>query len=140
MKKSSLSAVASGILALAGIGYAVPSQAHHSFATEFDSHKPLVLEGTVTKIRWVNPHSWIYIDVKNPDGSVTNWGLEFGTPLSLTTKGITRSQVSAGTHVRLAGFRAKNGGAFGYAATVAFADGRTVQIGGAPDAPSPALR
>lgn len=139
MKKSKVLAILGGAAALAGIGYALPSSAHHSFATEFDSHKPLVLEGTVTKIRWVNPHSWIYVDVKNPDGSVTNWGLEFGTPLSLATKGITRPQVSAGAKVRLAGFRAKNGGAFGYAATVKFTDGRIVQVGGAPDAPAPSL-
>jgi len=122
------------------IGYSLPGLAHHAFATEFDASKPLVIEGTVTKIRWVNPHSWIYIDVKNPDGTVTNWGLEFGAPLRLQTVGITRDQVAIGTQLRLAGFRAKNGGPFGYAATVAFPDGRQVSIGGAPDAPTPVLR
>ena len=125
---------------LAGIGYALPGWAHHAFATEFDSSKPLVVEGTVTRARLVNPHSWIYLDVKNADGSVTNWGFEFGTPMSLKAHNIDRGDVAFGTKVRLSGFRAKNGGAFGYAATVAFADGRQVSIGSAPDAPALALR
>jgi len=125
---------------LAGIGYALPGWAHHAFATEFDSSKPLVVEGTVTRARLVNPHSWIYLDVKNADGSVTNWGFEFGTPMSLKAHDIDRSDVAFGTKLRLSGFRAKNGGAFGYAATVAFADGRQVVIGSAPDAPALALR
>lgn len=128
------------VLAAAGIGYALPGSAHHAFATEFDSSKPLVVEGTVTRARLVNPHSWIYLDVKNADGSVTNWGFEFGTPMSLKTHGISRDQVGFGTKLRLSGFRAKNGGPFGYAATVALPGGRQVSIGSAPDAPALALR
>src|SRR6187549_748829 len=124
------------VAGLAGIGYALPSSAHHAFATEFDSSKPLVVEGTVTRARLVNPHSWIYLDVKNADGTVTNWGFEFGTPLSLKAHGIERADVAFGTKLRLSGFRAKNGGAFGYAAAVAFADGHQVAIGSAPDAPA----
>ena len=127
-------------LATAGLGYALPGSAHHAFATEFDSSKPLVVEGTVTRARLVNPHSWIYLDVKNADGSVTNWGFEFGTPMSLKAHDIDRGDVAFGTKLRLSGFRAKNGGAFGYAATVAFSDGRQVVIGSAPDAPALALR
>lgn len=134
-----LSLAAAG-LALAGIGYALPGAAHHAFATEFDSAKPLVVEGTVTRARLVNPHSWIYLDVKNPDGTVTNWGFEFGTPLALKARGIERDDVAFGTKLRLSGFRAKNGGAFGYAALVAFDDGHQVAIGSAPDAPALALR
>jgi hypothetical protein len=127
--------------AVATVAFAtVPSAAHHSFSTEFDSSKPLVLEGTVTRARLVNPHSWIYVDVTNRDGSVTNWGLEFSTPLALRHHGISREDVKFGTKLRLAGFRAKNGGPFGYAAAVVFPDGRQVNTGGAPDAPTPALR
>ena len=138
--KTSLKLSLAAALATAGLAYALPGSAHHAFATEFDSAKPLVVEGTVTRARLVNPHSWIYLDVKNPDGSVTNWGFEFGTPLALKSRGIDRADVAYGTKIRLSGFRAKNGGAFGYAAVVAFADGHQVAIGSAPDAPALAIR
>lgn len=127
-----------GLLCVAALS--TPGAAHHAFASEFDSSKPLVVSGTVTKARFVNPHSWIYIDVKGADGKVTNWGFEFGTPSSLRSNGITRDQVAAGTAVKVAGFRAKNGGAFGYATTLVFANGRQVQTGSAPDAPPPPVR
>ena len=113
-----------------------PVQAHHSFATEFDSKKPLAVEGVVTKARIMNPHSWLYLDVKGADGVVTNWGFEFGTPLSLQNKGFTKDDVRPGTHVKLDGYRAKNGRAFGYSTVVTLADGRKIQIGSAPDAPT----
>jgi hypothetical protein len=138
MKKILNLSIAGAALAAAAL-CTVPSAAHHSFSTEFDSAKPLVLEGTVTRARLVNPHSWIYVDVKNSDGSVTNWGLEFSTPLALKQHGISRNDVAFGTKLRLAGFRAKNGGPFGYAAAVVFPDGRQVKTGGAPDEPTPAL-
>jgi hypothetical protein len=115
------------------------SLAHHAFAAEFDSSKPLVVEGVVTKVRFVNPHSWIYLDVKNKDGSVTNWGFEFGTPTSLRDNGVTRDNVHAGVPIRLAGYKAKNGGPFGYATTVVLPGGRQVHTGSAPDAPPPPL-
>ncbi|MBT2132872.1 hypothetical protein KK137_00865 [Croceibacterium sp. LX-88] len=126
-------------LAAVGAGYSIPSLAHHAFAAEFDSSKPLVVEGTVTRARFVNPHSWIYLDVKNRDGSVTNWGFEFGTPSSLKASGLSRADVAFGTKIKLAGFRAKNGGAFGYAGAIALPDGRKIKTGGAPDAPTPAF-
>ena len=125
-----------GSVALAGALAFSPTAAHHAFATEFDSGKPLRIEGTVTKARLVNPHSWLYVDVRNQDGSITNWGFEFGTPMSLKQHDIERADVAFGTKVRLSGFRAKNGGPFGYAALVAFPDGRVVKTGGAPDAPA----
>jgi len=140
MKTSLQLTLAGGSAAAAALAFAPPSMAHHAFATEFDSSKPLIVEGTVTRARLVNPHSWIYLDVKNRDGSVTNWGFEFGTPMSLKVHGISRDQVAYGTKLRLSGFRAKNGGAFGYAATVAFPGGRQVSIGSAPDAPALAIR
>jgi hypothetical protein len=124
-----------GVLALPGAALA-----HHAFAAEFDSSKPLVIEGAVTKVRFVNPHSWIYLDVKNKDGSVTNWGFEFGTPTSLRTSGVTKDDVHAGVVVKLAGYKAKNGGPFGYATTVVFPGGRKIQTGSAPDAPPPPLK
>ena len=119
------------------IGLAGASQAHHSFAAEFDAAKPIAVEGDVTKIRIVNPHSWIYLDVKNKDRSITNWGFEFGTPILLKTKGIAKTDVQPGTHVRIEGYRSRNGGAFGYSRTVTLADGRSILIGSAVDAPDP---
>lgn len=112
--------------------------AHHAFAAEFDAAKPLDLTGVVTKSRWVNPHSWLYFDVKNADGTVTNWGVEFGTPNALANRGLTKEDVKPGTEVRVKGYRSKNGGPFGYSVTLTLKDGRTFQTGGAQDSPAAA--
>lgn len=109
--------------------------AHHAFAAEFDADQPIDLQGTVTKVKWVNPHSWLYFDVKGPDGSVTNWAVEFGTPNALASKGLKKTDLLAGTPVHIRGYRAKNGGPFGYSVAVTLADGRTIQTGGAQDVP-----
>src|SRR6186713_274798 len=127
-------------LAIAGLclaAAAVPcvTFAHHSFAAEFDRQKPVAVEGLVTKAQFVNPHSWIYLDVRNDDGSTTNWGFEFGSPGILQSRNIAKNDVRPGTRVRITGFRARNTGPFGYAQTVLLGDGRTVSIGSAPDAP-----
>jgi hypothetical protein len=118
------------------LGLASNSEAHHSFAAEFDSKKPVTVQGVVTKARFVNPHAWLYLDVKNQDGSVTNWGFEFGTPIVLRNRGVAKEDVSPGSPVHVEGFMARNGGAFGYAQVVTLADGRKVQTGSAPDAPA----
>ena len=115
---------------------AVPTWAHHAFAAEFDADKPLDLQGTVTKIKWVNPHSWLYFDVADKDGKVQNWGVEFGAPNQLARIGLTKADVAPGTKVHIKGYLAKNGGAFGYSVTVTLPDGRTFQTGGAQDAPT----
>lgn len=121
---------------LAGsMGAASSSQAHHAFAAEFDARKAIALSGSVTKVRFVNPHSWVYLDVKGPNGQVTNWGFEFGTPNSLRNNGITREDIKPGTDIAIQGYLAKNGGAFGYSAIVTLPDGRKVKTGAAPDAP-----
>ena len=73
----------------------LPAWAHHSFASEFDVTKPVKLEGTVTKMEWINPHSWIHIDVKNPDGTVTSWMIEGGSPNSLLRRGFTKHSLEA---------------------------------------------
>lgn len=126
-----LTALVAGLLAVPGA-----SLAHHAFAAEFDAAKPVILQGTVTKARFVNPHSWIYLDVKDKAGAVTNWGFEFGTPSSLRTNGLDKENVAPGTVIRIAGYRAKNGGPFGYATVITLPDGRKVQTGSAPDAPT----
>lgn len=115
---------------------ALPVRAHHAFSAEFDADKPIELAGTVTKIKWVNPHSWLYFDVKAADGTVTNWGVEFGAPSQLARIGLTKVDVTPGTQVRVKGFLAKNGGPFGYSVVITLPDGRTFKTGGAADAPA----
>lgn len=114
-----------------------PTVAHHAFAAEFDADKPIDLKGTVTKVKWVNPHSWLYFDVKAADGTVTNWGVEFGTPNALARKGLKKADLPVGTPVHIKGYLSKNGGAFGYSVTLVLPDGRVIQTGGAQDVPEP---
>jgi hypothetical protein len=124
----------------AGLGLLLSSsvvQAHHAFAAEFDAKQPIDLKGTITKAKWVNPHSWLYFDVTGPDGKVTNWGVEFGAPNSLANKGLSKSDLKVGQSVHIQGFRSKNGEPLGYSVYVTLADGRTFQTGGAQDAPVP---
>lgn len=125
-----------GVIATAGfLGAMAPANAHHAFSAEFDAEQPIQVKGVVTKFELVNPHSWLYLDVKQPDGSVVNWGFEFGAPFSLKEKGITKKTMKPNTEVAIQGFRAKNGKNFGYAVTTTLPDGRSVKTGGAQDAP-----
>ncbi len=97
------------MVALALVLAAVPIGAHHSFAAENDAVAPVTLRGTVTGMDWVNPHSWIHVDVKNPDGTVTQWMIESGTPNTLFRRGFTKDSLKAGTEIIVDGYRAKNG-------------------------------
>jgi hypothetical protein len=124
----------SALLAMAGA--ALPAFAHHAFSAEFDGDQPVVVKGVVTKLELTNPHSWLYLDVKGPDGKVTNWGFEFGAPFSLKEKGVNKQTFAPGTEITVAGFRAKNGRDFGYAVTTTLSDGRSFKTGGAQDAPA----
>src|ERR1700733_10559400 len=110
----------------------VPAMAHHAFAAEYDAEKPIDLIGTVTKAKWVNPHSRVFVDVKNPDGSIISWIFEFGAPNALEGRGLTKQDLMPGTPVHIKGFRSKNGGPYGYSVTLILGDGRTFQTGGAP--------
>lgn len=137
LKNRPLNALAAVLLVAAGVfSAATPSFAHHAFAAEFDADKPVELKGIVTKAKWTNPHSWLYVDVKGVDGSTTNWGFEFGAPLALQQRGLGKDDLQIGTEVIVKGFRAKNGGPFGYSVTVTLPNGRTVQTGGAQDTPA----
>jgi hypothetical protein len=100
--------------------------AHHSFAAEFDDKQPLKLTGTLTKVEWNNPHIWYYVDVKNPDGTVTSWGLSGGAPGQLMRRGIRKDQLVVGSVVNVEGFRAKDGSHNGFGSKVTYADGRNV--------------
>jgi hypothetical protein len=103
-----LNVVAAGIVTI--ILAAMPVLAHHSFSAEFDGNKRVTFTGTVTKIEWTNPHSWFYIDVKNPDtGKVENWGFETGNPVALVRQGWTRDTMKIGMVITVNGSRAKDG-------------------------------
>ena len=116
-----------------------PAVAHHSFAAEFDEKQPVTLTGTLTKMEWINPHGWIYIDVKTPDGKVENWAVEAGAPNALLRRGLRRSDFPAGVKVIVKGFRGKNGTPTASGETVTFEDGRNFFLG-ASETTAPAGR
>jgi hypothetical protein len=109
------------LLALALPLAAAPALAHHSFAAEFDAKQPITLTGTVTKVEWTNPHVWFYLDVKDPGGKVTNWGMEMGGPNGLLRAGWTRNSMKPGDVVTVDGFKARSGNPIGNATSVVMA-------------------
>ena len=103
--------------------------AHHSFAAEFDAKKPVKLRGTVTKMEWINPHAWIHVDVKGPDGKVVNWMIEAGTPNTLFRRGFTKNSLAPGTEILVDGYQSKDGSNRANGRDVTFPDGRKLFLG-----------
>jgi hypothetical protein len=129
-----------GIAILGLLAAAVPALAHHAFAAEFDTAKPLALRGVVTTMEWVNPHSWIHIDVKGADGTPVNWMIEGGSPNALLRLGFTKNAVLPGMEIIVDGYQAKDGTNKGVGRSLTFADGRKLFLsesepGGRGDAP-----
>ena len=119
---------------VAGIGLLVatgaPVMAHHAFSSEFDANKPVQFVGTVTKMEWVNPHSWIHIDVKKDDGTVESWAIEGGTPNTLFRMGINQNSLKVGTEIVVDGYRSRDGANRANGRDVTLPDGRKVFLGG----------
>ena len=109
---------------------AMPAAAHHAFAAEFDSDRPVKVRGTITKIEWVNPHAWLYVDVKSPDGKVVNWHFELGPPNALFRLGWKKDAIPVGTEVEITGFRAKSMEAVANGRSIILPDGRELFSGG----------
>jgi hypothetical protein len=119
-------AVSAGML----IGAALPLAAHHSFSAEFDATKQVTLEGKVVQMEWVNPHSWLQIDVPKPDGTVERWRVEGGSPSVLLRLGWNRNSLPAGTKIKVVAFQAKDGSLRASSRDIEFPDGRKMDLGG----------
>jgi hypothetical protein len=108
----------------------LPALAHHSFAAEFDMEQPIKLRGTVTEVEFMNPHSWIHIDVKKDDGTVESWAIEGGTPNTLFRMGINQNSLKVGTEIVVDGYRSRDGANRANGRDVTLPDGRKVFLGG----------
>jgi hypothetical protein len=103
--------------------------AHHAFSAEFDANKPVEVTGTITKMEWTNPHVWMHLDVKKPDGTVESWAFEAGTPNVLFRRGFTRESLLPGTQLKVDGYQSKDGTRRANGRDVTFADGRKLFLG-----------
>ena len=136
MRKTLACVLVAGVLSLA----AVPVWAHHAFAAEFDSSKPIKLKGTVTMMEWINPHAWIHIDVKGEDVKVSPWMIEAAAPNSLLRRGFTKNSLPVGTEILVEGYQAKDEARRANGSIITFTDGRKLFIGSSAGEPGAAPR
>ena len=104
-------------------------EAHHAFTAEFDANQPIILKGVVSKAEWVNPHSWVYLDVKDNAGKTTTWAIECGAPNALLRRGWNKNSLPIGSEIVVEGFRAKNGSSTANARDITFPDGKKLFVG-----------
>ena len=125
------------VAAMALVAAAVPAWAHHAFASEFDATKPVKFTATVTKMEWINPHAWMHVAVKKPDGTTENWMIEAGSPNSLFRRGITKNTVRVGMQVVVDGYQARDGSRRANGRDVTLPEGQKLFLGsqgtGAPE-------
>jgi len=126
------------IASAALLAAAAPVIAHHSFAAEFDAKKPVKLQGTVTKMEWINPHAWIHIDVTGEDGKVTPWMIEAAAPNALLRRGWTKNSLLKGTEILVEGYQAKDGANRGNGSIITFTDGKKLFVGSSAGDPGAA--
>jgi hypothetical protein len=120
------------VLVVAGVALvaaALPASAHHAFASEFDAKKPVKFTATVTKMEWINPHAWMHVAVKKPDGTVENWMIEAGSPNSLFRRGINKDTVRVGMQVVVDGYQARDGSRRANGRDVTLPEGRKLFLG-----------
>jgi len=118
------------VMSIGMLPASMPVWAHHAFSAEFDATRPVKLRGTVTQWELVNPHSWIHIDVKNEDGTVSNWMIEGGSPNALLRNGFTKNSLPPGTEIVVDGYQAKDRGNLAVGKNITFPDGRRMLLGG----------
>ena len=129
-------------------GFAIMSAssayAHHAFAAEFDANKPVSFKGKITKMEWINPHTWLHVDVAQPNGQVVNWAIEAGTPNVLFRRGFTKESLLPGTEISIDGYQSKDGSHRANGRDLTFADGKKLFLGssgtGAPYELSPGAK
>jgi len=122
-------AVVTSLIGLFAVISSAPALAHHAFAAEFDASKPVTLTGTITRMEWVNPHSWVHLDVTKPDGTVEAWMVEGGPPTSLLRRGFTKRDLPIGVGIVVQGYLSKDGSNKANGRDITFADGRKLFMG-----------
>lgn len=121
--------VAVAVAGIGVLGLSMATEAHHAFSAEFDANSPVSLRGTITKVEWINPHIWVHLQVREPDGTLADWAVEGGAPNAMFRRGWNMESVAPGTEIVVEGYRAKNGENKANGRTIQLPDGRRLFVG-----------